>query len=78
MANEYLSEARVKAKELVDYANMRSDQLLGEANSILLTAKQKAENALQKGDSEAAEELNRAKKEIESLISDYEKKLSGN
>jgi len=74
-ANDYLSEARVKARELVDYANKRSDELLGEANSILLIAKEKAERVLSKGDSEAIEELENAKSEIEKLISDYEKKL---
>ena len=78
LANDYLSKARVKAKELVDYANMRSDQLLGEANSILLIAKQKAEEALKKGDAEAEEELNKVKSEIERLIAEYEKKLSDN
>ena len=34
-ANDYLSEARVKAKELVDYANKRSDELLGEAGDTV-------------------------------------------
>jgi F0F1-type ATP synthase membrane subunit b/b' len=74
-ANDYLSEARVKARELVDYANKRSDELLGEANSILLIAKEKAERVLTKGDSEAIEELENAKSEIDRLITDYEKKL---
>ncbi len=74
-ANEYLSEARVKARELVDYANRRSDELLGEANNILLIAKEMAENAVSKGDPEAEEELNNAKAEIERLISEYQNKL---
>ena len=74
-ASEYLSEARVKARELVDYANRKSDELLGEANSILLIAKEMAENAVSDGDPEAEEELNNAKAEIERLISDYQNKL---
>ncbi len=74
-ANEYLSEARVKARELVDYANRKSDELLGEANSILLIAKEMAESVVSGGNPEAEEELNNAKAEIERLIGEYQNKL---
>jgi hypothetical protein len=75
IANDYLSEARSKARELVDYASRKSDELLGEANSILLLAKEKAEKALLKSEPEAEEELKHAKSEIEKLITDYQDRL---
>lgn len=75
LASDFLSEARTKARDLVDYANKRSDELLGEANSILLLAKEKAETALEKNDTESRVELEQAKADIEKLVSEYEKKL---
>ncbi|MBX7042566.1 MAG: hypothetical protein K1X85_06650 [Ignavibacteria bacterium] len=75
LANEFLSEAKTRARELVDYANLKSDELLDEANNILIIAKEKAESLIAQGSSEAGEELQKAKEEIEKLISEYQKKL---
>jgi hypothetical protein len=75
LANEFLSEAKIRARELVDYANLKSNELLDEANNILIIAKEKAESLISQGGSEAGEELQKAKEEIEKLISEYQEKL---
>lgn len=74
-ANEFLLLARRKAEKMISDAEFKSSSILEEAGKILFHAKEKTSTLHYGHKDTALEEISRLKKDIESVIEDFKRKL---